>query len=79
MKEKNLTEIRKWVKANMNSDVSELYNQFYETSYDHFKKSSIPQLILEIATFQYQNAFVANQEINFVAFLIKVMQECEFQ
>jgi DNA polymerase III delta prime subunit len=78
MKDKNLTEVRKWVKNNMDSDVSDLYTEFYETAYDYFAKSSVPVLILEVATYQYQNAFVANQEINFVAFLLKVMQECEF-
>lgn len=78
MKDKNLTEVRKWVKNNMDSDVSDLYTEFYESAYEYFEKSSVPILILEVATYQYQNAFVANQEINFVAFLLKVMQECEF-
>jgi len=78
MKDKNFSEIRKWVKNNSDSDVTSLYNEFYEMASEYFTKPSVPQLILHIATYQYQNAFVANTEINFVAFLIMVMKDCEF-
>jgi DNA polymerase III delta prime subunit len=78
MKHKNFTEIRKWAKNNIDTDVNVLYNDFYETAADYFKPNSIPMLVMLIAKYQYQNSFAANPEINFVAFLVEVMVEMEF-
>ena len=79
MREKNYTAMRKWVNANLDTDVNYLYRQFYDNAYDYFTKPSIPQLVLLIAKYQYQNAFSADPEINLMAFLAEVMIECEFQ
>lgn len=78
LKDKNYTEIRKWVKNNLDTDVNDLYNQFYEISGEICTKQTAPQLILDLAKYQYQNAFAANPEINFLAFLVEVMMNCEF-
>lgn len=78
MKEKNFTEIRKWTKNNIDTDVNVLYNEFYETAADYFTTRSIPSLVILIAKYQYQNSFAANPEINFTAFLVEVMVEMEF-
>ena len=79
IKDKNFTETRKWIKNNLDTDVNYLYNQFYDVSFDICKKSSVPQLILIIAKYQYQNAFSANAEINFAAFCVECMSELEFE
>jgi DNA polymerase III delta prime subunit len=79
MKEKNLTEIRKWVKNNMDTDVNYLYNQFYDVSAEVMDTLNCAQLVLHLAKYQYQNAFAANPEINFLAFLVEVMKDCEFK
>ena len=34
MKDKNFTEVRKWIKNNLDTDVNYLYNQFYEVALD---------------------------------------------
>ena len=78
MKDKNFTEIRKWSKMNIDTDVNVLYNEFYDTAVNHFTPRCIPALVLLIAKYQYQNAFAANIEINFTAFLVEVMLEMEF-
>ncbi|CAB4162916.1 HolB ATPase involved in DNA replication [uncultured Caudovirales phage] len=78
LKDKNFTEVRKWAKNNIDSDVNVLYNQFYDVAADIVKKNCIPQLVLLIAQYQYQNAFAANTEINFVAFLTEAMLSLEF-
>lgn len=78
LKDKNYTEIRKWVKNNLDTDVNDLYNQFYEISSEICTKQTAPQLVLDLAKYQYQNAFAANPEINFLAFLVEVMMNCEF-
>ena len=79
LKSKDYTEVRKWVKNNLDTDVNYLYNQFYEMSADVMTPTNSAQLVMLLAQFQYQNAFAANPEINFLAFLIEVMRECEFQ
>ena len=66
-------------KNNLDTDVNYLYNQFYEMSADVMTPTNSAQLVMLLAQFQYQNAFAANPEINFLAFLIEVMRECEFQ
>lgn len=78
MGDKNFTEVRKWVKNNIDTDVNMLYNEFYDTANDFFTPRTIPLLVTLIAKYQYQNAFAANPEINFVAFLAEVMIEAEF-
>ena len=75
MKDKNFTEVRKWVKDNTDTDVNVLYNKFYEVAGEYFDKRVIPSLIILIAKYQYQNAFSANSEINFTAFLAEIMTE----
>jgi len=78
MKAKNFTEVRKWAKNNIDTDVNVLYNQFYDSAAQYFAKTSIPFLVMVIAKYQYQNAFSANPEINFVSFLAEAMVELEF-
>jgi len=78
MKDKDFTEVRKWVKNNLDTDVNVLFNQFYDSASSYFTSDSIPLLVLHIATYQYQNAFSANPEINFSAFCAHVMLELEF-
>jgi DNA polymerase III delta prime subunit len=78
MKDRDFTEVRKWVKNNLDTDVNVLYNQFYDSASDYFTPDSIPMLVLHIATYQYQNAFSANPEINFSAFCAHVMLDLEF-
>jgi DNA polymerase III, gamma/tau subunits len=78
MKDKNFTEIRKWVKNNLDTDVNALFTQFYEYCAELVTKSTIPDLVLILAKYQYQNAFAANTEINFAAFCAEVMVTCEF-
>ena len=79
MKDKNFTEIRKWTKNNLDVDVNQLFNQFYEVSSEVMDTLNSAQLVLHLAKYQYQNAFAANPEINFLAFLVEVMRDCEFK
>lgn len=78
MKVKDFTNVRKWVVENIDIEPNVLYRKFYDTASDFFKKSSIPQLILILAQYQYKQAFVADSEINIVACLTEIMVECEF-
>ena len=77
LKEKKFTDIRKWVGENL-EDHTEFFRAFYDHASTYFKPSFIPLLILTIAKYQYQAAFVADQDINAVAFLVEVMVEAEY-
>jgi len=79
LKTKNFGEVRKWVVTNMDNDTSVLLRRIYDSLYDSLVNSSIPAAVLIIAKYQYQIAFVADQEINLLAALTEIMVECEFK
>jgi len=79
MKEKNFTGLRKWVGENNDVDSAVFFRKLYDTAYNFLKGSSVPQLVLIIADYQYKAAFVADQEVNMVAALTEIMVECEFK
>ena len=79
LKEKNFTEVRKWVVSNLDNDSSVILRRVYDALYDSVVPASIPAAVLIIAKYQYQIAFVADQEINLLAALTEIMVECEFK
>ena len=79
LKEKNFSEVRKWVVSNLDNDASSLLRRVYDACYDCLSPQSIPAAVLVIAKYQYQCAFVADQEINLLAALTELMCECEFK
>ena len=80
MRDKNYTEIRKWVKNNLDSDINDMYRQFYDVATtDYMQPADVPALVVLIAKYQYQNAFAANIEINFMAFIAEVLGNCDFK
>lgn len=78
LKEKDFGSARKWVTNNIDNDPALIYRKLYDSMYDYLKPSSIPQTVLILAKYQYQSAFVSDQEINLVACLIELMADCEF-
>jgi DNA polymerase III delta prime subunit len=79
LKEKNFPEVRKWVVSNLDNDANSLLRRVYDACYDCLSPQSIPAAVLVIAKYQYQCAFVADQEINLLAALTEIMCECEFK
>ena len=79
LKDKNFPEVRKWVVSNLDNDSSVILRRVYDTLYDILLPQSIPAAVLVIAKYQYQIAFVADQEINLLAALTEIMVECEFK
>lgn len=79
LKEKNFPEVRKWVVNNLDNDSGVLMRRIYDAFYDALENSSIPAAVLIIAKYQYQIAFVADQEINLLACLTEIMVECNFK
>ena len=79
LKEKNFSEVRKWVNTNLDNDTTLLFRRIYDSLYESLVSSSIPAAVLVLAKYQYQVAFVADQEINLLACLTEIMVECEFK
>jgi DNA polymerase III delta prime subunit len=79
LKEKNFAEVRKWVVNNLDNDSSVILRRIYDALYNALESPSIPSAVLIIAKYQYQIAFVADQEINLLAALTEIMVECNFR
>ena len=79
LKEKDFPEVRKWIVNNLDNDTNLLLRRIYDACYDSMAPSSIPAAVLTLAKYQYQMAFVADQEINMLACLTEIMVECEFK
>ena len=79
LKQKNFTEVRKWCVDNLDNDPAVLLRRIYDSLSGSLVSSSIPAAVLIIAKYQYQIAFVADQEINMLACLTEIMVECEFK
>ncbi len=78
LKDRNFRDMRQWVAQHGNDDPSRLYRKIYDSLYDILKKESIPPAVIVLAKYQYQAAFVADQELNLTACLTELMAECEF-
>jgi DNA polymerase III delta prime subunit len=79
LKNKEFSEVRKWVVNNLDNDSGVLMRRIYDVLHDSLVPNSIPAAVLVLAKYQYQIAFVADQEINLLACLTELMVECEFK
>ena len=79
LKEKNFPEVRKWVNSNLDNDSNVLLRRVYDALTEFLDGPSIAAAVLIVAKYQYQSAFVADQEINLLAALTEIMVECEFK
>ena len=78
LKEQNFSAMRKWVADFGGDDPAKIYRKIYDSLYDIMDKSTIPNAVLILAKYQYQSAFVADQELNLTACLTEMMVECKF-
>jgi len=79
MKEKNFTNVRKWVVDNLDNSQESLIRSLYDALYEYLKPSTIPQAILILGDYLYKSSFVADSEINMTACIVQLMMECEFK
>tara|TARA_B100000214_G_scaffold10499_1_gene7642 strand:- start:375 stop:824 length:450 start_codon:yes stop_codon:yes gene_type:complete len=76
---KDYSNVRQWVVDNLDNDPNIILRNLYDSLYSKLESSSIPAAVLVIAKYQYQIAFVADQEINLLAALTEIMVECQFK
>ena len=79
IKEKKFPEVRKWVVNNLDNDSTVLLRRIYDALAETLDGPSVAAAVLIVAKYQYQAAFVADQEINLLAALTELMVECEFK
>ena len=79
LKKKEFPNVRKWIVQNLDNDTNAILRSVYDSIYESMKPKSIPEAVLIIAKYQYQSAFVADQEINLLAALTEIMCNCEFK
>jgi len=79
LKEKNFTNMRKWVAKNSDQDMNEMFRRIYDMSTEKVELRSQPGFVVTLADYQYKSNFVADLEVNMVAFLTEVMMEASFK
>jgi DNA polymerase III delta prime subunit len=78
LKAKDFTNMRKWVARNSDQDMNEMFRRIYDASSERVEFKTLPGFVVTIADYMYKSNFVADQEINMVAFLTEVMIESEY-
>ena len=79
LKAKDFEKVRKWCVNNLDSDAQVLMRRIYDALYENFDNLSKAAAVPIVAKYQYNSTFVADQEINLLAFLTEIMVECEFK
>jgi len=79
LKEKKFNSIRKWVANNADIDSVKLFSELYNKSSDKMQPQTIPELVLILAKYSYQSAFVADHELNTMAALTEIMMNCNWK
>jgi len=79
MKNKEFTNVRKWVVDNIDNDPVRLLRSIYDSLYEYVDGSTIPHCVVVLGEYQYKLAFVADQEINMMACLTEIMARAKFK
>ena len=79
MKNKEFTNVRKWVVDNLDNDPVRLLRKIYDNMYEYVDGPSIPHVVVILGEYQYKSSFVADQEINMLACLTEVMARAKFK
>jgi len=79
LKNKEFTNVRRWIVNNLDNDPSRIYRRIYDSLYDNLDGRTIPNAVLVLADYSYKSAFVADQEINLLACMTELMQNCNFK
>jgi DNA polymerase III delta prime subunit len=77
MKEKDWKKMRQWVANNVESDPQGIFRYIYDSLIPEV--TTVPQMVILIADYQYKAAFVADQEINLTACLTELMASMKFK
>jgi len=79
LKEKNFTEMRKWVATNSDQDFAAIYTGLYQMGLEKVKMPTMPAFVTILAKYQYQHSHVADHELNLVAALAEILCEVDLK
>ena len=79
LKEKEFTNVRKWIVQNLDNDPVRIFRRIYDSLYDCLDGSTIPHAVVILADYSYKSAFVADQEINLLACMTELMGQVKFK
>jgi DNA polymerase III delta prime subunit len=79
LKERDYTNMRKWVAENIDNDANAMYRMIFDQANQYITKDTIPAVVLIVGKYQYQHAFAADQEINLVCCLTEIMMEADWK
>ena len=79
LKEKDFKSMRVWVVNNIDLEPAAIFRKIYDTMVEFAKPSSVPQIVLILADYQYKDSFVADHEINLVACMTELMAQVEWK
>jgi len=79
LKDKDYTNMRKWVAENIDNDANAMYRSIFDQANQFVTKDTVPFVVLIIGKYQYQHAFCADQEINLVCCLTEIMMEAAWK
>ena len=77
LREKDWKKMRQWVANNVDSDPQCIFRFIFDSLVPEI--STVPQMVLLIADYQYKSAFCADQEINLIACLTEIMASIKFK
>lgn len=79
LKNKDFNKMRKWVAENSDLEPTIIFRTVYDRMTNYVENSSLPQVVIILADYQYKNAFVADHELNTVACLTEIMMNVDFK
>ena len=79
MKSKDYKGVRKWVGENSDIDATQFFRAFYDAAWEHVADNSVPGVVITLGEYQYKHSFVADPEINIMAFLTAIMFEVSWK
>jgi DNA polymerase III delta prime subunit len=79
MKQKNFTEVRKWVAQNSDIDPQVLFKDLYVSSTDLLEPQCIPQVVLILSDYSFKSTHSVDSEILMTAALVELMVACTWK
>jgi DNA polymerase III delta prime subunit len=79
LKEKNFTEMRKWVAKNTDIEPQSLFREIYDSANEQLLPSCIPQVVILAADYGFKSTHSVDQEILIAAFLTEFMAGAQWK
>lgn len=73
LKNKKFNEVRKWVAEHSDMESDHLFRMFYDKATESMETKSIPEVVIQLGEYSYRDYFVADKELNRMAFLTTLM------